>query len=223
MTSDDVMAQLEQAGSAQTRKTYARHGVNGAMFGVSYAILGKLTKAIKVDQALSEKLWATGNHDARILATMIADPSMIGRKQLDAWAAAADNYGLADAIARMVAKTPHARVTAEAWTQSAGEHVGQCGWTVFALLAAAGESFSDADCLALLARIEKTIRTAKNRVRHAMNGSLIAIGGRSTKLRAAAVAAAKRIGPVEVDHGDTSCETPDAVGYIAKIWARKKA
>ena len=222
MTSDDVMAQLEHAGSAPTRKTYARHGVTGAMFGVSYTVLGKLTKAIKVDQSLAEKLWATGNHDARILATMIADPSTVGRKQLDAWAAAADNYVTADAIARMVAMTPHARATAEAWTQSTGEHIGQCGWTVFAVLAR-GESVPDADCIALLARIEKTIRAAKNRVRHAMNGALIAIGGRSAELRTAAVAAAKRIGTVEVDHGDTSCETPDAAGYIAKIWARKKA
>lgn len=222
MTPNEVMAQLEKAGSAPTRKTYARHGIKGATFGVSYAVLGKLTKAIKVDQGLAEALWATGNHDARILATMIADPAAIGRKQLDGWAAAADNYVLADGIARLVAKTPHARATAEAWTKSTGEHIGQCGWTALAVLAGTGETISEADCTALLVRIEKTIGTAKNRVRHSMNSALIAIGGRSNKLRTAAIAATKRIGPVEVDHGDTSCVTPDAVGYIAKIWARKK-
>ena len=223
MTPDEVMAQLEKAGSAPTRKSYARHGVTGPMFGVSYAILGKLTKALKVDQPLAERLWATGNHDARILATMIADPGTIGRKQLDAWARVADNYVLADAIARMVARTPPARATAEAWIGSPGEHVAQCGWTVFAVLAGTGETLAEIDCLALLARIEKTITTAKNRVRHSMNSALIAIGGRSPTLKAEAVAAAKRIGKVEVDHGDTSCETPDAVGYITKIWARKKS
>lgn len=223
MTPDHVMSQLEQAGSAQTRKTYGRHGIKGAMFGVSYAVLGKLTKTIKVDQTLAEKLWATANHDARILATMIADAATISRKQLDAWALVPDNYVMSDALARLVARTPHARAAAEAWTKSAGEHQGQCGWTVFAMLAGTGQSLSDADCLALLARIEKTIGTAKNRVRHSMNGALIAIGGRSAKLKTAAIAAAKRIGVVEVDHGDTACETPDAVGYIARIWARKKA
>ncbi len=223
MTPDEVMAQLETSGSAQTRKTYARHGIKGAMFGVSYAVLGKLTKAIKVDQALAEKLWATGNHDARILATMIADAGTIGRKQLDTWALQCDNYVLSDAVARLVARTPHARATAEAWTKSGGEYLGQCGWTVFAVLATTDETISDADWLALLARIEKTTGNAKNRVRHAMNGALIAIGGRSTRLKTAAIAAAKRIGKVEVDHGDTSCETPDAVSYIAKLWARKKA
>ncbi|MSR01503.1 MAG: hypothetical protein EXR94_02000 [Gemmatimonadetes bacterium] len=71
MTLDDVLAQLEKAGSAQTRKTYGRHGITSPMFGVSYAVLGKLVKTIKVDQALAEALWATGNHDARILATPV--------------------------------------------------------------------------------------------------------------------------------------------------------
>lgn len=223
MTPDDVMAQLEKSGSAQTRKTYGRHGIKGAMFGTSYATLGKLTKAINVDHTLAEKLWATANHDARILATMIADAGVATRKQLDAWAGAADNYVLSDALARLVAKTPHARATAEAWTKSASEYLGQAGWTVFAVLAKTDDSISDDYFRVLLARIEKTIAKAKNRVRHAMNGALIAIGGRSAKLRTAAIAAAKRIGVVEVDHGDTSCETPDAVGYIAKLWARKKA
>lgn len=102
MTLDDVMGQLEKAGSAQTRKTYGRHGIRSPTFGVSYAVLGKLIKTIKVDQPLAERLWATGNHDARILGTMIADPTTIGRKQLDAWATVADNYVLSDALERRV-------------------------------------------------------------------------------------------------------------------------
>jgi 3-methyladenine DNA glycosylase AlkD len=44
------------------------------MFGVSYAALGKLKKQIKQEHALAEALWETGNHDARVLATMVADP-----------------------------------------------------------------------------------------------------------------------------------------------------
>ena len=35
------------------------------------------------------------------------------------------------------------------------------------------------------------------------------------------IAAAQRIGKVEVDHGDTDCKTPDAVSYIKKSLARK--
>ena len=52
-----------------------------------------------------------------------------------------------------------------------------------------------------------------------MNQALISLGCRSAALRKAVTAAAKRIGPVEVDHGDTACKTPDAVAYISKTWA----
>jgi hypothetical protein len=32
------------------------------------------------------------------------------------------------------------------------------------------------------------------------------------------MAAAKRIGTVDVDHGDTACKTPDAAATIDKTW-----
>lgn len=41
-----------------------------------------------------------------------------------------------------------------------------------------------------------------------------------------ALAAAGRIGNVELDHGETSCQTPDAAAYLRKAaewkWKRKK-
>ena len=60
----------------------------------------------------------------------------------------------------------------------------------------------------------------------AMNTALINIGVRNEALRERALAAAERIGAVEVDHGQTACETPDAVEYIHKTVAyreKKKA
>ena len=41
--------------------------------------------------------------------------------------------------------------------------------------------------------------------------------------QATVVAVAKAIGKVEVDHGDTSCKTPDAVPYILKARLRAEA
>jgi hypothetical protein len=54
-----------------------------------------------------------------------------------------------------------------------------------------------------------------------MNSALIAIGIRNPKLQKLALAVAKEIGEVEVDHGDTSCKTPDAAEYILKAVNRK--
>jgi hypothetical protein len=53
-----------------------------------------------------------------------------------------------------------------------------------------------------------------------MNNALIAIGSHEP-LRADALEAARAIGKVEVDHGQTGCKTPDAAAYIGRIAARK--
>lgn len=55
-----------------------------------------------------------------------------------------------------------------------------------------------------------------------MNNALINIGVRNPKLEKKAIAAARRIGKIEVDHGQTSYKTPDAAAYIKKTVAYNK-
>jgi hypothetical protein len=85
-----------------------------------------------------------------------------------------------------------------------------------------GEEPSDAECRKILETIESEIHQSPNRARYAMNTALISIGAYRPSLMNEAIAAAKRIGKVEVDHGDTSCRTPDAIEYIKKTVAHLK-
>jgi hypothetical protein len=95
------------------------------------------------------------------------------------------------------------------------------GYTTLAILAGMGNQLSDAECRELLERIEHGIHAAPNRAREGMHNALIAIGGYRASLRADALAAARRIGRVEIDHGATGCKTPDAVAYIVKMADRQ--
>ncbi len=221
VTARSVLADLERMGTAQNIKVYARHGVGPAMFGVSYANLGKLQKAIKQDQEIAVALWDSGNHDARVLATMVADPSAMTLGQLNTWARELDNYALTDAFASLVARTPHRRKKAEQWMKSAGEWTGRTGWLVATSMARDDDLPNDY-FIDLLGTVEAEIHNRKNRVRDAMNYALIAIGMRNAVLEKRAIAAARRIGPVQVDHGETGCKTPEAVAYIRKAAARKR-
>jgi len=223
MSATAVLRELERLGTEQTRKTYRRHGVKGEQYGVLYAPLGKLAKRLKIDHALAGSLWASGNHDARILATMIADPAATTGAELDKWIRDVDNYVLADALAGLASRTPVARKKMEKWTLSTHEWVGRIGWGILARLAMADSNLTDEDFERYLEEIEKRIRGSKNRVRDAMNMAVISIGLRGAALETKAVAAAKRIGKVDVDHGDTSCKTPDALDYIRKAKARPSA
>ncbi len=214
-----VLRELESLGSAQTRKTYGRHGVTDPMYGVSYAHQEKLAKRLRPDTELARALWASGNHDARVLAAKVADPAQMKAAELDKMVRDLSDYVTTGAFAGLVIAGPHGQKKIAAWTRPASakrEWLATAGWHVVAGWAMAEGPQPDAQFLPWIARIEAEIHAAPNRVRYAMNNALIAIGTRSDGLQKKAVAAAKRIGRVEVDHGETSCKTPDATTYIGK-------
>lgn len=221
MNGNDVMARLEAAGNENTRKIYARHGVSEPMFGVNYGVLRKLQKQIGTDHDLALELWATGNHDARVLATEIVDRDRITVKLADAWIREADSYVITGSIAGAVAASPVARSRSDAWRDRKGEWVASAGWGIVAGTAEDADVWSAAELRDLLRQIETEINERPNRVRHEMNGALIAIALRDGNLRRQATAAARRIGDVAVDHGATGCKTPDAADYIARTAAHR--
>jgi 3-methyladenine DNA glycosylase AlkD len=221
MNAAEAIKSLEANGSAQTRKTYLRHGITEPMFGVSYAHQYKLAKRIGRDQATAEVLWKSGNHDARVLATLVADPETIKKSTLTTWAGEMGNRCQSGELARLVAQTAYGWELASKWCASKTIRRQWAGWALVAALAMEPSGDPDEVYEATLEAIEAGIETAENFTRYGMNMALIAIGGRNAKLRQLATATAKRIGKVAVDHGDTACKTPEAVPYIAKIWARK--
>lgn len=220
MNITDAMQQLEAFGSEQTRKTWCRHGAAEPMFGVKFGDLTKLQKQIKVNHALAAELWRTGNHDARLLASMVADAGAITEKELKAWAAAVKDSSTAEALAALASRTPMAAKIREAWLADA--KMRRAGWSMVGHCAKDANALDEAASQGYIERIEADIHGAENWTRRTMMYALIGISVRSATLRKAAEAAIKRIGPVAFDPGNTACEFPDPLPYIAKIWARRK-
>ena len=226
MTFQEVMKQLKACGTEQNRKTWGRHGGKGEMFGVSFANLYKFQKQIKVDQELAERLWATGNYDAQVLATLVADPNAMTDKQFEEWAKGLNNNGIALMYSKLLIRSPLARKKAEKWHKSKDELIASVGWILISGLALGDNDLPDEYFDPYLTLIESGIHKQKNRVRYEMNGALITIGLRNDRMEKKAMEVARKIGKVIVDHGDTDCKTPDAVEYIARTKAyrnKKKA
>lgn len=222
MKLSETLRALKGYGTQQNCKVYRRHGVDGDVYGVSYANLGKLQKAIGQDQDLALGLWDSGVHDARVLATMVADPLAMKSGDLDRWSKSLDNYVVTDAFAKLVSASRFARSKMEKWIRSRNEWIASAGWGVAGSLALQDAGLNEDEMEGLLETIETGIHEQKNRVRHAMNMALISIGLHDEAFRRKAKAAAGRIGKVEVDHGETNCKTPDAAAYIDKSWEHKR-
>jgi 3-methyladenine DNA glycosylase AlkD len=222
VTSREVLKELKSKGTAQNVKVYKRHGAGDNLYGVSFADLRKLAKRIKKDHALALELWDSGNMDARILATMIADPSQLKPATVSDWIRDVDYYVLSDQLAELISESPIALSKMQQLMASSREYYRACGYAVLASALKNGIDVPDGDCRRYLNAIEAEIHSSPNRARYAMNNAVIAIGTYKPALTGEAKAAAARIGRVVVDHGDTSCKTPDAVPYIEKALARRR-
>ncbi len=227
-THAQVIKQLKAAGSEQARKTYRRHGVTGDLYGVSYAALKAMDKKVTDDSALAESLWATGNHDARVFACWIAEEDKLTMKQLEAWARDVDNHTLGGELVSLAAFSKFGPRLSAKWRKSRKETRSAMGWGIVANLAmqptrtVEDGGMTDQQLLACLADIEAGIHGAPNRTRSSMNGALIAIGCRPGTSKAG-LAVAKRVGPVEVDQGETACKTLVAFDTIKKTLAHYRA
>jgi 3-methyladenine DNA glycosylase AlkD len=222
MNAKEIVATLKKAGKAQTAAIYKRHGAGNNVFGTLTSEIAKLQKKIKVDHDLAVELWKSGNAEARMLALQVADAAKLtlaSAEQMieDGPVRFVDSY-----LAALVARSSVAEKAAQKWMKSAEESFREVGYAVFAArLRADAASISDADAAKVLAAIEKEIHRSPNWARRAMNSALISIGVYKPALRKKVIEAAKRIGKVEVDHGETSCKTPDAILYIEKAVQRK--
>jgi 3-methyladenine DNA glycosylase AlkD len=224
MTAREVLTKLEKLGKPQTAAIYKRHGSGERVFGTLTSELGKLQKQIKLDHALAMELWKSGNAEARVLTLLIADPSKVTPSMADGLIKDGPVRFLSRYLAEFLARSPIADDRMRAWMKSPDESRRELGFEMLSFrLKNDPTAVSDAEAGKILATIEREIHESPNWARRAMNGAIIAIGVYKPALRKAAIAAGKRIGKVDVDHGETNCKTPEAGAYIEKAAKRAVA
>jgi 3-methyladenine DNA glycosylase AlkD len=190
------------------------------MFGVKVADLKVIAKKIKGNQTLACELYETGNSDAMYLAGIVADGSQMSKRQLESWVKGA-TWGMQSeyTVPWVATESPYARDLAMKWISSKKESIASSGWNTYAgnVAMKPDEELDLAEITQLLDRVINEIDAAPNRVRYTMNGFVIAVGAYVKPLLKQAKAAAKKIGAVKVDVGDTACKVPLASAYIEKI------
>jgi 3-methyladenine DNA glycosylase AlkD len=223
VTAAEILATLKKLGKPSTAAIYKRHGSGDNVYGVLTSEVGKLVRKIKVDHPLAMSLWKTGNAEARMLALQIADPGQLTTADAEAFLDDPNSHFNACYLSVLLARSPVVGEKLGAWMKSSREAVREAGYALAAArLKQDAGAVSDADAERMLKTIEAEIHGSPNRARHTMNNALIAIGVYKPSLRKKAIDAAKRIGKVEVDHGETGCKTPDAAATINKASKRKR-
>jgi 3-methyladenine DNA glycosylase AlkD len=190
-----VLRQLKAAADPRVRARMAYFGVAvPKAHGISAPLLHGMAKGIGKDHRLAQELWATGIHEARILATLIGESEKVTAAQMDRWVRDFDSWDVVDAACcYLYAQTKSAWSKAAAWSRRREEFVKRASFSLIAYLSYKDEAAPDARFVRFLRVIEREAHDERNFVKKAVNWALRNIGKRNRRLNREAIRAAERI------------------------------
>lgn len=155
--------------------------------------LRAVAKTCGVDHALALELWETGIHEARILATLVADPATITDLQRERWVLGITSWDLCDSAADLFGRTPAHAEAIEAWARRPEPFVKRCAFSMMARRAVWAKDALDREFLGYLPLIREAATDERNEVKKGVSWALRQIGKRNRELHAAAIDEAERI------------------------------
>jgi 3-methyladenine DNA glycosylase AlkD len=195
-TVEAVVAELRSMADPSQLAGMARFGirVDRALGGVGVPRMRALAKRVGRSHDLALGLWATGIHEARLVATMVDEPAAVTDGQLEAWVAEVDSWDVCDGLCgNLLVRTAVAYDKAIEWSSREEEFVKRAGFALMASLAVHDKAAPDERFVALLPLIEREAPDRRNFVRKAVSWALREVGKRNLALNEAAVATARRI------------------------------
>lgn len=191
----EILQWLEANGEQKNREGMARFGINSEnAYGVPMPALRKKAREYRREHDLAIDLWATGNHEARIMAGLIADAKKVTPELMDSWVMDFDSWDVCDQCClNLFDKAPFVHDKVGEYIADEREFVRRAGFVLIAVLAVHDKVSPDSVFVEYLTVIENNASDGRNFVRKAVNWALRQIGKRNTALNVRAVDVAGRL------------------------------
>ena len=193
---------LREHASAETLAQMGpRYGIHAEeALGVPMAAMKRIARDLGRDHALAAELWVTGIYEARIVAALVEEPTLVTAEQMDSWCADFDNWALCDTVCfSLFDRAPDAWSRLEPWARDDREFVRRASFALLWSLALHDTSAADALFVGGLALVEEYAADDRPLVTKSMSMSLRAVARRNSSLQGAVRATAARL--AEADSG----------------------
>ena len=219
MTLDEVMVRLQSLSEPAVFARNEKNGAAGAQFGVPLGDIRTLAKAIKINPALAQQLWATGNVDARLLAVLIVKPKTLSLQEVEGLVRSNSFLWVSDWLNSYIVKQhPDKEALRLAWEHDLHPMAARAYWSLTA--ERVQKSPQGLDLSALLDRIEAEMPQAPDAVQWTMNTTMATIGIHHPALRARAIDLGERLGIYRDYPTPKGCTSPFAPLWIAEMVRR---
>lgn len=219
-TRQEALEALERCGNAKVREMNARNGAPQNQFGVKMGDIRAIAKAIKANHELGLELWASGNLEGRLLATLIVKPKLLSEEDLERMAASVTYAQLADWLMTHVIKLHASKEAMRVrWMVSPDPMLARAGWSLTAERII--KNPEGLDLGALLDRIDREMANAPASAQWTMNYCLAEIGIHFAEHRPRAIDIGEKLGLYHDYPCSKGCTSPFAPIWIEAMVARQ--
>lgn len=197
--SDDLITYLKSISNPEDAEGMARFGAGGEKtLGIRIPILREIAKEHRNNHELAIALWTSGIHEARILASMIADSKQVTEELMEAWVVDFDSWDVCDQVCmNLFDKHPLAYEKAVEWSRRDEEFIKRAGFAMMASLALHDKQAGDTAFEPFFDRIKAEAGDDRNFVKKAISWALRQIGKKRPSLVDRCVQVAKGLAESE--------------------------
>jgi 3-methyladenine DNA glycosylase AlkD len=184
-TVETIIANLKENGNGRALEQMQHFGIKAkSAFGVKVPHIRSLAKEIEINHALTCELWKNDLHEARLLATMIADYKQITPEIADEWVSVFYSWDICDqCCSNLFWKLPFAYEKAKYWCTQEQEYVKRAGFVMMAVLAVHDKKATNDQFKTFIPFIIEGSTDERNFVKKAVNWAIRQIGKRNELLQ----------------------------------------
>lgn len=224
MNKTDILNYLKENKDARGIKHWENAGVKEmSSLGIGVTKLKTFAKQVGKNHNLALELWEEPIFESRVLSTLIDNPKLITRKQINQQVNDLNFWMLSHSYCNyLLPKFPGIKQLAEEWMVSTNNLKKRCSFQLVYQIAKNDKKLNNDYFIPIIEGIKIELQKQENFVKDAMNNALWGIGIRNIELNKLCIEAAKHIGMVKVDYGQNSCEAINVVAHLTSDRIQKK-
>lgn len=194
-TSGELLARLRACASEKHRRSVVRLGIpEEASIGVSVAEVRRIAKGVERSNGLARELWATGVHEARLLAALLFEPKAVSHDEARRLIGDVVSWDLCDHLcgALLLRLDGYERLIRD-WSDAAETYVKRAAFALIATAATHEREIRAETAADYLALISAHADDDRVHVKKAVSWALRELGQRDLAMRDRAIAVAREL------------------------------
>jgi 3-methyladenine DNA glycosylase AlkD len=184
MTTQDIIKKIHSLQSPERKAKQAHFKIGDVnSYGLTMPQIRSIAKEIGKNHPLAMELWSSGIHEARHIATMIADKKQFSEALADQWLMDFNSWDIVDGFCSIIlCKMPFAYTKAIEWTKQKGEFQKRAGFAGMAMIAVHDKKAGDDKFTVFYPYLLKESHDDRNFVKKAISWAIRSIGKRNAFL-----------------------------------------